>query len=43
MGRLKELRNYVESELEKMESPSKRNQCRLVKRAQSKKPKLLLD
>ena len=25
MGRLKELRNYVESELEKMESPSKRN------------------
>ena len=25
MGQLKELRNYVESELEKMESPSKRN------------------
>ena len=25
MGRLKELRNYVESELEKMENPSKRN------------------
>lgn len=25
MGRLKELRNYVDAELEKMESPSKRN------------------